>query len=54
MVQIIHVGFIDVVKGFGMPKHLYPDEKGDLFVTYQVVMPVSLNKEQQTTIKDVL
>jgi DnaJ-class molecular chaperone len=43
-----------VIKGYGMPKHLYPDERGDLFVTYQLVLPTALTPEQQKSINDIL
>ncbi|XP_042464984.1 dnaJ protein ERDJ3B-like [Zingiber officinale] len=40
-------------KGEGMPLHL-STKKGDLYVTYEVLFPESLTKDQKTKIKSVL
>lgn len=31
-----------------MPRHMYPDERGDLFVEYQIAMPSALTEQQQS------
>ena len=46
-VFIPSIGFIERIKGQGMPKHMYPDERGDLFVEYQVAMPIVLTDKQK-------
>ncbi len=43
---VFSTGFVQVVKGMGMPNHDFPSERGDLFVTYSVVFPASLSPEQ--------
>ncbi|KAJ3129448.1 DnaJ- protein scj1 [Physocladia obscura] len=44
-------GFIQVVKGEGMPTHMYPSERGDLYVHYSVKLPDSLTAAQKTLIE---
>jgi DnaJ-class molecular chaperone len=36
-----------------MPRHQYPDEKGDLYVTYQVILPSALSNEQKNAISEI-
>ncbi|KAF8910645.1 hypothetical protein CPB84DRAFT_1764259 [Gymnopilus junonius] len=38
-------GFVQVIKGEGMPVFGRPDVKGDLFVEYNVILPVELSLE---------
>eukprot|EP00842_Homolaphlyctis_polyrhiza_P006610 jgi/Hompol1/6950/HPOL_005131-RA len=40
-------GFVQTVKGQGMPKHEFPSERGDLFVEYRVVLPLEFTSNQQ-------
>ena len=40
-------------KGEGMPLHFHSN-KGDLYVTFEVLFPTSLTEEQKTKIKAVL
>lgn len=40
-------------KGEGMPLH-FSTKKGDLYVTYEVLFPTSLNEDQKTKIKAIL
>jgi len=41
---VSHVGFVDVVKGEGMP--IFGTESyGDLYVEYKVVLPLELSPE---------
>nr|KAJ3421035.1 DnaJ- protein scj1 [Polyrhizophydium stewartii] len=40
-------GFVQTIKGQGMPKFGFPSERGDLFVEYSVVFPTTLTAEQQ-------
>ncbi|KAJ3287057.1 DnaJ- protein scj1 [Rhizoclosmatium sp. JEL0117] len=44
-------GFVQVVKGQGMPTHMYPSERGDLYVQYSVSLPASLTAEQKKLIE---
>ncbi|KAI8895664.1 hypothetical protein BC833DRAFT_529148 [Globomyces pollinis-pini] len=41
------LGFVDTLEGQGFPKHFYPDEKGQLYVEYQVIFPTTLTESQQ-------
>jgi DnaJ-related protein SCJ1 len=41
-------GFIQKISKQGMPKHMYPDERGDLFVEYSVILPATLTDSQKT------
>ena len=34
-----------------MPKHMYPDERGDLYATIYVKMPDALNQDQIAAIE---
>mmetsp|Transcript_30116 Transcript_30116/g.37127 ORF Transcript_30116/g.37127 Transcript_30116/m.37127 type:complete len:84 (+) Transcript_30116:295-546(+) len=43
-----------VYEGEGMPIHEVPSQFGDLHVTFEVVFPTTLNKEQLDTIKEIL
>jgi DnaJ-class molecular chaperone len=38
----------------GMPKDLFGDEFGDLFIEFFVVMPTSLTPSQKTSLMDLL
>lgn len=40
--------------GQGMPKSDYPSEHGDLFITVNVQLPLSLTSEQKSSIKSIL
>lgn len=40
------IGFVLKVPGKGMPKHKYPDERGDLYATIYVKMPEILTTKQ--------
>ncbi|KAJ3012967.1 DnaJ- protein scj1 [Thoreauomyces humboldtii] len=39
-------GFVQTIKGEGMPTHQFPSEKGILFVEYVVIIPERLTKAQ--------
>ncbi|KAJ3327025.1 DnaJ- protein scj1 [Kappamyces sp. JEL0680] len=52
--RVTQNGMISRIVGQGMPKHLYPDERGDLFVEYQVAMPASLSEDQKKVLASVL
>ncbi|KAI9335889.1 hypothetical protein BDR26DRAFT_516089 [Obelidium mucronatum] len=43
-------GFVQVVSGQGMPTHMFPSERGDLFVEYSVRLPENLTTEQKKAI----
>lgn len=45
--KITNPGFIDKVRGEGMPIYESASERGDLIVTYQVVMPEKLTQDQR-------
>ncbi|KAI8620366.1 hypothetical protein BC830DRAFT_1059368 [Chytriomyces sp. MP71] len=45
-------GFTQIVKGQGMPTHMYPSERGDLFVKYSVTLPETLTAKQKKAIED--
>ncbi|KAI8930385.1 hypothetical protein BC831DRAFT_440338 [Entophlyctis helioformis] len=44
-------GFVQTVKGQGMPRHGFPSERGDLFVEYAVVFPPTLTAAQKKLIE---
>ena len=44
-------GFVQKLKGLGMPKHEFSHESGDLFVEYQILFPAILTPEQISTVK---
>ncbi|KAJ3062147.1 DnaJ- protein scj1 [Podochytrium sp. JEL0797] len=44
-------GFVQQIKGQGMPTHMYPSERGDLFVQYSVKLPDSLTTEQKKAVE---
>ncbi|KAJ3300748.1 DnaJ- protein scj1 [Borealophlyctis nickersoniae] len=39
-------GFVQTIKGQGMPTHEFPSERGDLYVEYSVVFPSTLSSTQ--------
>jgi DnaJ-class molecular chaperone len=49
--QITQNGFIMDLKGKGMPKDLFADTYGDLFIEFSVVLPVSLTQAQKTALE---
>ncbi|KAJ3385616.1 DnaJ- protein scj1 [Entophlyctis sp. JEL0112] len=44
-------GFIQVVKGEGMPTHMFPSERGDLYVEYSVLLPDTLSQAQKKLVE---
>ncbi|TPX63144.1 hypothetical protein CcCBS67573_g08758 [Chytriomyces confervae] len=44
-------GFVQTVKGQGMPTHMYPSERGDLYVEYSVKLPEKLTAAQKAAIE---
>ncbi|KAI8825759.1 uncharacterized protein EV422DRAFT_503133 [Fimicolochytrium jonesii] len=47
-------GFVQTVKGQGMPTHEFPSERGVLFVEYAVVLPDKLSTDQTELVKKLL
>ncbi len=46
-------GFVMKVEGEGMPVHKFPSDKGDLYVEFTVVLPVSLSDSQKASVKSI-
>ncbi|KAH6564230.1 hypothetical protein BASA82_001181 [Batrachochytrium salamandrivorans] len=44
-------GFVQTIKGQGMPKHEFPSERGDLFIDYQVILPAKITAEQKELVE---
>lgn len=47
---ITQPGFVERIRGAGMPRKDSPEERGDLFVRYEVVLPKALSAEQRVLI----
>jgi len=47
-------GFLQTVKGEGMPIHEMPSNKGNLQITYEIIFPRTVTEEQKTEFKRVL
>ena len=45
-------GTVSRIQGEGMPKHHVPSEKGDLMVTYAVILPKDVSEELRKTIEE--
>ncbi len=45
MTQDLFIGFVQVLKGEGMPLFRRHDVKGDLYVEYNVILPVEISPE---------
>jgi DnaJ-related protein SCJ1 len=45
-------GFVQTIKGKGMPLFERPTSYGDLFVEYNVVLPTQLSKETRQSASD--
>ena len=45
-IESLILGYVLKVVGRGMPRHKYPDERGDLYATIYVKMPEALNHDQ--------
>ena len=46
------LGFVETIGGEGMPNFEHPDDFGDLFVEYNVVLPASLTPETKRRLAD--
>ncbi|KAJ3415618.1 DnaJ- protein scj1 [Chytridiales sp. JEL 0842] len=44
--EVTQPGFVQEVKGQGMPTHQYPSERGSLYVEYTVQLPTSITSDQ--------
>lgn len=51
---VTQFGTVAVIQGEGMPRHNIPAEKGDLYVTYEFVLPKKLTPEQKTALEEIL
>lgn len=49
--QITQNGFIMTIKEKGMPKDLFADTYGDLYIEFSIVLPVSLTQAQKNTLE---
>ncbi|KAJ3077536.1 DnaJ- protein scj1 [Quaeritorhiza haematococci] len=47
-------GFVQTIKGEGMPTHEYPSERGNLFVEYQVIFPKQLSEDKKKMVEQLL
>ena len=45
------IGYVQEVKGQGMPNHKYPSERGSLFVEYYVQLPDKISDAQAKLIE---
>ena len=48
--QVTQPNYVQVIRGAGMPVYLDSGKRGDLFVTYPVVLPPSLDKNQRAIV----
>mmetsp|Transcript_50300 Transcript_50300/g.83491 ORF Transcript_50300/g.83491 Transcript_50300/m.83491 type:complete len:365 (-) Transcript_50300:32-1126(-) len=53
-IDITIPGFVQRIKGEGLPVHNFPSQRGDLFVEYTVIFPKFLNPEQRKAINKIL
>lgn len=44
---------VRTITGEGMPVHKFPSQKGDLFITFKVNLPKTLNKKEKELIKEI-
>eukprot|EP00457_Paulinella_chromatophora_P006718 gb/GEZN01006737.1/.p1 GENE.gb/GEZN01006737.1/~~gb/GEZN01006737.1/.p1 ORF type:complete len:369 (-),score=88.66 gb/GEZN01006737.1/:403-1509(-) len=47
-------GHTEKIKEQGMPHHNFPSQKGDMYVTFDVVFPDKLSEAQKTALKEIL
>jgi len=52
--EVTQSNFVERITGRGMPRREYPERRGDLFVTYHVVLPSMLSKEQFNVLDKIL
>jgi DnaJ-related protein SCJ1 len=49
--RVSQPGFVMKLAGFGMPKDVYADDKGDLYATISIVLPPNLSPAQKDAIR---
>jgi len=52
--KITQPNFVQKIEQEGMPHHEFPSEHGDLYVTYNVIIPTKLSDTQRSDIANVL
>lgn len=52
--EVTQHGEVLKIEGKGMPKHNFPSERGDLYVTVEVEMPYALTEEQRRAVDAIL
>lgn len=52
--QVTQPNYVQVIRDAGMPVYLDSSKRGDLFVTYPVVLPPSINKAQRQSFEQLL
>lgn len=48
------IGFVQELLGQGMPKPSFPSERGNLYVSYQVLLPPKLTPEARAALGEAL
>jgi DnaJ-class molecular chaperone len=48
------VGQVIRVSGEGMPRHEFPSEFGDLFITFKIIFPKGVSAQQADAFRQVL
>lgn len=51
---VTQFGTVVKIAGEGMPKHNTPSEKGDLYVTYEFVLPKKITADMQEVLEEIL
>ena len=51
--KVTQPGEVRVITGEGMPVHKFPSQKGDLYITFKVNLPKSLNKKEKELINEI-
>lgn len=50
--NVIHPGYVHVVKGRGLPRRETPDERGDLRITFDIAFPTRVEAEDRAAVRD--
>ena len=48
------LGFQQAVENEGMPHHMYPSDRGSLFISYRVNFPPKLSEQQKKSILTII
>jgi DnaJ-class molecular chaperone len=52
--ELVSPGYVKLVRGEGMPLQKSPDQKGDLYIKFNVVFPRTLTDSQKAQLRSVL